>query len=193
MTTQAQLQATRIVDGREVPAVGKWELDPTHTTITFETRHMMIAKVRGAFKSVGGTIEVVEDPFQSTVEVTVDTASVETGVEDRDNHLKSADFFDVGQYPQMIFRSTKVEPVGDAYRMTGDLTIKEITRPVTLDVEFTGGLVDPYGNPRVAFSASFQANREDWGLTWNMPLESGGFLVGKDIKVYIDTEAIKVS
>jgi len=154
---------------------------------------MMISKVRGAFSMAAGTIDVAEDPTQSTVEVTIDVASVESGTEDRDNHLRSPEFFDVENYPQMTFRSTSVETVGDGYRMNGDLTIKDITKPVTLDFEFTGGLIDPYGNPRVAFSASLEADREDWGLTWNMALETGGVMVGKKIKVSIDTEAVKAS
>ena len=193
MTTEAPAAATRTVDGREVPAQGTWNLDPTHAIITFEARHMMISKVRGSFGSASGTINVTDDPLDSQVEVVIDTASVESGTEDRDNHLRSPDFFDVENYPQMTFRSTNVEAAGDGYRMTGDLTIKDVTRPVVLDFEFTGGLIDPYGNPRVAFSASFEANREDWDLTWNMALETGGFLVGKEIKVSIDTEAVKVT
>lgn len=193
MTTEASAAATRTVDGHEVPAQGTWNLDPTHTIITFEARHMMISKVRGSFGSASGTINVTDDPLASKVEVAIDTASVESGTEDRDNHLRSPDFFDVENYPQMTFRSTNVEPAGDGYRMTGDLRIKDVTRPVVLDFEFTGGLIDPYGNPRVAFSASFEANREDWDLTWNMSLETGGFLVGKEIKVSIDAEAVKAS
>ena len=193
MTTETPASATRTADGREVPVPGSWNLDPTHTTTTFEVRHMMISKVRGAFSMAAGTIDVAEDPTQSTVEVTIDVASVESGTEDRDNHLRSPEFFDVENYPQMTFRSTSVETVGDGYRMNGDLTIKDITKPVTLDFEFTGGLIDPYGNPRVAFSASLEADREDWGLTWNMALETGGVMVGKKIKISIDTEAVKAS
>ena len=193
MTTEAPASATRTVDGSEVPVAGTWTLDPTHTTITFEVRHMMISKVRGSFGSESGTITVADDLQDSQVEVAIDIASVESGTEDRDNHLRSPDFFDAEMHPRMTFRSTGVETAGDGYRMTGDLMIKDITRPVVLDFEFTGGLIDPYGNPRVAFSASFEANREDWDLTWNMALETGGFMVGKQIKVSIDTEAVKAS
>jgi polyisoprenoid-binding protein YceI len=182
--------ATRTEAGTEVPSVGSWSLDPTHTSITFEVRHLMISKVRGSFGSASGTIEVAEDPLESTVEIAVDIASVESGTEDRDNHLRSPDFFDAGEYPQMTFRSSKVNRVGGGYVMTGDLTIKDVTKPVTLDFEFLGGLIDPEGSPRAAFSASFEVDREDWGLTWNMTLESGGFLVGKRIKVSIDAEAV---
>jgi len=192
MTTETPLAPTRVVDGREVPAAGTWQLDPTHTTITFEVRHMMIAKVRGVFGDVTGTIEVADDPAQSTVEVTVGAASVETKTPDRDAHLRSADFFDVEHYPTITIRSTGVEATDDGYELHGDLTIKDVTRPVTLDFEFNGGIVDPYGNARIAFSATTEVDREDWGLTWNMPLETGGVLVGKKAKLFIDTEAIKV-
>ena len=182
--------ATRTEAGTEVPSVGSWSIDPTHTSITFEVRHLMISKVRGSFGSASGTIEVAEDPLESTVEIAVDVASVESGTEDRDNHLRSPDFFDAGEHPQMTFRSSRVDRVGDGYAMTGDLTIKDVTKSVTLDFEFLGGLIDPEGSPRAAFSASFEVDREDWGLTWNMTLESGGFLVGKRIKVSIDAEAV---
>jgi polyisoprenoid-binding protein YceI len=182
--------ATRTEAGTEVPSVGSWSIDPTHTSITFEVRHLMISKVRGSFGSASGTIEVAEDPLESTVEIAVDVASVESGTEDRDNHLRSPDFFDAGEHPQMTFRSSRVNRVGDAYVMTGYLTIKDVTKPVTLDFEFLGGLIDPEGSLRAAFSASFEVDREDWGLTWNMTLESGGFLVGKRIKVSIDAEAV---
>lgn len=190
MTAETPVKATRTVDGREVPVVGTWNLDPAHTTITFETRHMMIAKVRGAFGSASGTIQIGEDAADSTIEVVIDTVSVESGTEDRDNHLRSPDFFDVETYPQMTFRGTGVEIHDDAYRLNGELTVKDITRPVTLDFEFTGGIIDPYGNARVAFSATAEVDREDWDLTWNMALETGGVLVGKKSKLFIDTEAV---
>lgn len=189
MTTEAPAAATRIVDGREVPVAGTWNLDPTHTILTFEARHMMISKVRGSFGSATGTIEVADDPTESTVEVTIDAASVESGTEDRDNHLRSPDFFDVENYPEITFRGSGAEVAGDGYRLSAELTVKDVTRPITLDFEYTGGLVDPFGNARVAFSATTEVDREDWGLTWNMALETGGFLVGKKIKLFIDTEA----
>lgn len=190
MTTQELQPVTRTVDGREIPVAGTWSLDPTHTTITYEVRHMMISKVRGSFGSASGTITVADDPTKSQLEVTIDTASIESGTEDRDNHLRSPDFFDVENHPQMTYRSTGVELTDGGYRLNGDLIIKDISRPVTLDFEFTGGIVDPYGNSRVAFSASTEVDREDWGLTWNMPLEAGGVLVGKKIKISIDAEAV---
>jgi polyisoprenoid-binding protein YceI len=193
MTTEAPLAATRTKDGKEVPVVGRWDIDPTHASINFEGRHMMIAKVRGSFTNATGGIEVTEDPANSSVEVTIETASVESGTDDRDNHLRSPDFFDVENYPHMTFRASGLEPNGDAYRLNGELTIKDVTRPVVLDFEFNGGLVDPYGMSRIAFSASTELDREDWGLTWNMALETGGVLVGKKIKIFIDVEAVKAS
>ncbi len=186
------ITATRTQAGVEVPSQGTWELDLTHTTITFEVRHMMISKIRGSIGAANGTILVAEDPLESVVDIAVDVASVETGTADRDNHLRSPDFFNVEAFPLMTFKSTSVELAGDAYTMKGDLTIKDVTKPVTFDFEFTGGLIDPYGNSRAAFTTSFEVDREDWGLTWNMPLETGGVLVGKKISVSIDTEATKV-
>lgn len=193
MTTETPIAVTRTKDGREVPVVGRWDLDPTHASITFEGRHMMISKVRGSFGSAGGTIEVTEDPAEATVEVRIETASIESGFEDRDGHLRSPDFFDVENYPHMTFRGAGLEANGDAYRLNGELTIKDVTKPVVLDFEFSGGVIDPYGSPRIAFSASTELNREDWGLTWNMALEAGGVLVGKKIKIFIDVEAVKAS
>ncbi len=193
MTTEAPTRPTRTVDGREVPAAGTWNLDPTHASITFESRHMMISKVRGSFGSAAGAIEVTEDPTDSTVQVTIDVASVESGTDDRDNHLRSPDFFDVENYPHMTFHGAGLKANGDAYRLSGELTIKDVSRPVTLDFEFTGGVMDPFGSERTAFSASTELDRDDWGLTWNMVLDTGGVLVGKKIKIFIDIEATKVA
>ncbi len=189
MTTETERQVTRTVDGHLAPVAGTWVLDPTHTTLTFEVRHMMIAKVRGAFLQAEGKIVVPEDPRQTEVEVTVDTASVETGVADRDNHLRSADFFDVENYPKMIYRGKGVEITDDGYVLKGELTIRDVTRPVDLPFEFLGGIVDPYGNPRIAVSASTEIDRTDWNLTWNMALETGGVLLGPKVKIFVDTEA----
>lgn len=188
--TDTALTSTRQIAGREVPVAGSWSLDPTHTTITFEARHMMISKVRGTFGTVTGSIEVGEDPMESQVTALIDVSSVETGSEDRNNHLLSPDFFDVESHPNLAFRSTGVEATSNGYSMTGELTVKEVTKPVTVDFEFNGGLIDPFGNARVAFSAEFEVDREDWDLTWNMALETGGVMVGKKIKVTLDTEAV---
>lgn len=185
--------ATRTVNGREVPAQGTWIVDPNHTTVTFEVRHMMISKARGTFGSTNGTIIVADDPLQSNVEVTIDIESVESGARDRDEYLLSHDFLDAENYPEMTFRSTSVETSGDGYRMMGELTIKDITRPIVMEFDFTGGLTDATGNARTGFRASLQTDREDWGLSWNMALEAGGVLVGKKIKVVIDAQAVRAS
>lgn len=189
MTTETRKQVTRTVDGHLAPVAGTWILDPTHTTLTFEARHMMIAKVRGAFTKAEGKIVVPDDPRQTEVEVIVDAASVETGVADRDNHLRSPDFFDVENFPNLIYRGRGVEVADDGYLLKGELTIKDVTRPLDLPFEFAGGIVDPYGNPRIAVSASTEVDRTDWGLTWNMALETGGVIVGPKVKIFVDAEA----
>jgi polyisoprenoid-binding protein YceI len=180
---------TRVVDGKEVPAVGTWAIDPTHTQAEFVARHLMVTKVRGGFADVSGTIEVAEEPEDSKVEVIIDVATVSSGTDDRDAHLRSADFFDVEAYPEMRFVSTSVEPSGSSWKLRGDLTIKDITRPVTLDFEFLGISADPWGNAKAAFSASTEVAREDWNLTWNVPLEGGGVLVSKQVKLEIEVQA----
>jgi polyisoprenoid-binding protein YceI len=187
--TQDTMELTRVIDGKQVPAVGVWTIDPTHTQAEFVARHLMVSKVRGGFADIAGSIVVAEDPKDSTVEVTIQMASVSSGTDDRDAHLKSEDFFDVEQYPTMTFTSTSVEPDGSSWKLTGDLTIKDVTRPVTLDFEFLGISADPWGNAKAAFSATAEVAREDWGLTWNVPLEGGGVLVSKHIKLEIEAQA----
>ena len=182
-------QTTRSIDGRVVPAVGTWAIDPTHTQAEFVARHLMVTKVRGGFSDISGTIVVAEDPSESSVEVTIGTASVSSGTEDRDNHVKSPDFLDVEQFPQMKFVSTSVEPAGSSWKLAGDLTIKDVTKPVTLDFEFLGVSADPWGNQKAAFSATTEIEREDWNLTWNVPLDGGGVLVSKSVKLEIDAQA----
>jgi len=171
-----------------------WTFDPAHSEAAFSTRHMMIATVRGHFKKVSGTINFdPSNPAAATVEAHIDASSIETGVADRDNHLRSADFLDVGTYPTIIFKSTKVEPKGDnAAHIHGDLTIRGKTLPVVLDAELIGVVNGMDGKPRAGFSGSITINREDWGLTWNVAIEAGGVLVGKDIKITLDLEAIPV-
>jgi polyisoprenoid-binding protein YceI len=149
----------------------------------------MVSKVRGGFSDIAGTIIVGEDPAESSVEVTIPVATVSTGTEDRDTHLKSEDFFDVEQFPAISFSSTSVEPSGSSWKLSGDLTIRNVTRPVTLDFEFLGISTDPWGNAKAAFSASTEVEREEWGLTWNVPLEGGGVLVSKTIKLEIEAQA----
>lgn len=182
---------TRIVDGHEVPAPGVWMIDPAHSDIEFVVRHMMISKVRGRFRQFDGTIVIGERPDESRVEAFIDAASIDTGDETRDQHLRSADFLDVEHHPTVRFTSTSIRPDGDEqWKVTGELTICDVTNTVVLDVEHTGAMIDPWGNLRCGFAASTKIDREDFGITWNQALEAGGFLVGKELAVDIDVEAV---
>jgi polyisoprenoid-binding protein YceI len=166
---------------------GIWVIDPAHTEVGFVARHLMVTKVRGQFKDVEGTVTVADEPSDSTANVTVKLASVQTGSADRDAHLRSADFFDVENNPEMTFVSTGF--TGDT--LTGDLTIKGVTKPVTFDVDFNGVATDPWGNTKAGFEASAEINRKDWGLEWNVALEGGGVLVSEKIKIHIDVQLLK--
>ncbi len=172
-----------------------WNFDPAHTTIGFSARHMMVTTVRGHFAPPTG--KLVFDPANpktASVEAVIDTTSINTSVTDRDNHLKSPDFLDVANYPTITFKSTKIEVTGDGEgKITGDLTIHGVTRPVTLNVEFLGQVNSPFGDKRAGFTASTKINREDFGLTWNVAMEAGGVLVGKDIKIEVEVEAVLVT
>jgi len=173
----------------------EWSFDPTHSNADFSVRHMMISTVRGGFKEVSGKLNFdAKNPGASYVEASIKTASVWTGINDRDNHLRSADFFDVANYPEMTFKSTSVEVVNPTHaKVTGDLTIRDVTRSVVLDVEFIGEQKNPFsGKSSAGFSATTSINREDFGLTWNVALEAGGWLVGKEIKISLDVEAVAV-
>jgi polyisoprenoid-binding protein YceI len=168
-----------------------WQIDPAHTLVEFSVRHMMIATVKGRFGTVAGTIRLDdEDPARSAVDVTIDAASVDTRNEQRDAHLRSADFFDVANHPTLTFRSRRVERTReDHYRVTGDLTIRGTTRSVVLDVIEQGRITDPWGATRAAFSARATVNREDFGLTWNQALEAGGVLVSRDVVIDLEVQA----
>jgi polyisoprenoid-binding protein YceI len=170
---------------------GTWTVDPSHSTIGFVARHLMVSKVRGHFATFSGTVTVASDPFDSKVEATVDIASVTTGDETRDGHLKSADFFDLETYPNMTLVSTGIEKDGGAYVLHSDLTINGITKPVDFELEFNGVGADPWGGTRAGFSAEADVNRKDWGLEWNVALEAGGVLVGDKVKIQLEIEAIK--
>ncbi len=172
-----------------------YRLDPTHSSIGFSVRHMMIAKVRGHFGEyeVRATLDPA-DLTRSKVEADIHVASIDSGVADRDAHLRSADFFDADGYPIMRFASTAIERAGEGrYRLTGDLTIKDVTRSITLDVEATGPATDPWGNTRLGFTLSGQLDREAFGLTWNQALETGGVLVGKTVKLEADLQVVEVA
>ncbi len=183
--------ATRNLDGVELPASGEWAIDPGHAEVAFIGRHLMFTKVRGRFTGVTGSVVVADDPRASSVEVTVDMTSVSSGDQARDDHLRSADFFDVAHHPTARFTTRSVEWDGTHGTVAGDLTIKGVTRPVVLDVEFVGSAHDPWDADRAVFSASGTVDREDWGLTWNMALEAGGVLVGKEIRIEIEVETVR--
>jgi len=182
----------RTIQGIEIPEPGDWQLDPAHTSVVFTARHLMVSKVRGQFHGVSGNIHISEDPIGSWVEVEVDPASVESGDPKRDEHLRSPDFLDVERYPEITFRSTRLE--GDSpggFRLEGHLTVHGVTRLVTLDVEYHGWTTDPWGGRRAGFSATTEVDREDFGLTWHVALETGGVLVGKKARLDFESEAVK--
>jgi polyisoprenoid-binding protein YceI len=175
-------------------ALSTWKLDPTHSAAEFKIKHMMISHVKGKFTGLAGTLNLHEsDHSFSSVEASVDVASIHTGDPQRDGHLKGAEFFDVEKYPRMSFKSTRVAPrSGGGYDATGELTIHGATKTVTFDVEdISGPAKDPWGNMRVGLSASTRINRKDYGLSWNAALEAGGFLVGDEVTLTLDVQFIK--
>src|SRR5438876_5142682 len=194
----SQEMAQTAVQGREyqgvsIPPVGTYELDPTHSVVGFVARHML-SKVRGQFTEFTGTIEVGDSPQDSHLDVEVKTGSITTHTEKRDQHLMSGDFLEIEKHPALTFRSTAVRPTGGtSFELDGDLTIKDITRPVILSGEFLGWGQDMEGKPMLAASAKTTIDREDWGMTWNMAVEAGGFLVGKKVDLEIEVEAHRVS
>ncbi len=174
-------------------AKSKWAVDTAHSSIDFTIRHMMIAKVKGTFHTFEAEIEAdPEDLTTADVQFTVDVSSIDTRNSDRDAHLRSADFFDAEQHPKITFRSTRIVKTGDGeYDVTGDLTIRGVTRPETFSVTFEGSGKDPWGNEKVGFSAEGTIKRSDYGLTWNAALETGGVLIGDEVKVFLEIEASK--
>ncbi len=171
---------------------GDYTIDPTHSRLGFSARHAMVTTVRGQFTDFAGTAHIdTANPAASKVELTIQTASIDTGVADRDGHLRSGDFFDVEANPTITFVSTKVERDGDDWTITGDLTMKGVAKPVTIEFESTGSARDPFGNLRVGFEGATSINRKDWGLTWNAALETGGVLVSEKIKLEFDVSAIQ--
>jgi polyisoprenoid-binding protein YceI len=173
---------------------GEYTLDPAHTRLGFSTRHAMVTTVRGSFKEFTGDAVVdTANPSASKVTVNIKAASIDTGVADRDAHLRSADFFDAETYPEITFVSTDVQRDGEDWVLTGDLTIKDVTKPITITFEPTGSARDPFGNIRIGFEGQATLNRKDWGLTWNAALETGGWLVSDKIKLDLDISAIAKS
>lgn len=174
----------------------RWQLDPAHTTVELSVKHMMFTTVRGRFRAVSGVIELnEEDPDASHVRVEIDAASIDTGADARDTHLRSADFLDVERHPKLVFESKRVSGAafqeGRRFDVVGDLTIRGVATEVTLEAAYQGAGKDPWGGERAGFSASTELDRRDWGLGWNQALETGGILVGNTVKVEIDVQAVK--
>jgi polyisoprenoid-binding protein YceI len=182
-----------------VPAVAPstggstWKIDSAHSNAEFAVKHMMISTVRGRFRTLEGTIHLNEaEPARSSLEAVIEAASVDTAEPKRDDHLRSADFFEVEKYPRLTFRSTRVEQVkGDRWQITGDLTIRDVTKEVVLDTEYEGQIKDAYGLQRAAFSAQTELNRKDFGLNWNALIEAGGVAVGDKIRVTLNIAAVR--
>ena len=171
----------------------QWKLDATHTSVEFSAKHLMITTVKGRIADVEGTIEIDEkNPKNSSVEAVLKAASIDSRTTQRDDHLRSGDFLNVEKFPEIRFRSTKIEGGREEFKLTGDLTIRDVTKPITLDVTFEGETKDPWGGERAGFSAKGKIDRRDFGLTWNQVLEAGGVAVGNEIKINVEVEAIKV-
>jgi polyisoprenoid-binding protein YceI len=187
MTNSSFDPATTVIED----IAGDYTLDASHSRLGFSARHAMVTTVRGSFTEFAGTAHVdTADPAKSKVELTIKAASIDTGVEDRNAHLRGADFFEVESHPEITFTSTQVERDGDDWTITGDLTIKGNTLPITVEFESTGSARDPFGNLRIGFEGHTTLSRKDWGLTWNAALETGGFLVSDKIKLEFDISAI---
>jgi polyisoprenoid-binding protein YceI len=190
--TQKQPVTARVVNGVEYPATGNYVLDTAHTSIGFTVRHMAVSKVRGTFTRFEGSFDIAEDAADSSVHVTIDPNSVDTRDENRDNHLRSDDFFDVANHPQWSFDSTSVRETGPGeLEVAGDLTIRGVTRPVTLALTVEGVVTDPFGNHRVGFSARTSINRDDFGVSFGAVMESGGLIVSKKVDIEIEAEATR--
>jgi polyisoprenoid-binding protein YceI len=191
----SQTETAGLTQVVSLPPAGTWAFDPNHTSVEFVARHML-SKVRGRFNAYEGAIVIAERPEDSSVVVEIDAASIETKSDIRDNHLRSPDFLDVERFPRLTFRSTEVRPTGrSAFRLVGDLTIRDVTRPVVLDAEFLGWGPGPQPDSptKAFFSASTEIDREAWGLTWNVAVETGGWLVGRKVRIEIETELHLVS
>jgi polyisoprenoid-binding protein YceI len=191
MTDTTTSAPVRTIDGLDLPVRGRWELDASHTTIGFVAKHLMVAKVRGGFKQFTGGVTVAERIEDSTADARIDASSVDTGDEGRDEHLRTNDFFGVEDTPEITFASTGITAKGKGrWDVAGDLTIRGITRPVVLEAVYEGLFTDPWGTPHAVVSASTTVNREDFGLTWNQALETGGVLVGKQVRLEIEAQLV---
>ncbi|MGW4160839.1 YceI family protein [Streptomyces sp. NPDC004788] len=192
-TESAAAVATLPVDPALAALTGDYTIDPAHSSIGFTVRHAMVTNVRGTFAEHEGSLKLNgAEPAASSAAIDVKIASIDTGIADRDGHLRSGDFFDADAFPLMSFRSTEAAHLGgDKYRIKGDLTIKDVTKPLAIDLEFNGTATDVYGNERVGFEGSAEILRSDWGLTWNAALETGGVMVSDKVKLNFDISAIK--
>jgi polyisoprenoid-binding protein YceI len=195
-TTHKIERKTMTATAQAAPTTGartQWKLDATHTSVEFSAKHLMITTVKGRIADVEGTIEIDEkNPKNSSVEAVLKAASIDSRTTQRDDHLRSGDFLNVEKFPEIRFRSTKIEGGREEFKLTGDLTIRDVTKPITLDVTFEGETKDPWGGERAGFSAKGKFDRRDFGLTWNQVLEAGGVAVGNEIKINVEVEAIKV-
>ncbi|MFD0883708.1 YceI family protein [Streptosporangium algeriense] len=181
---------TRTWENLQLPVAGTFNLDAAHTRIGFMVKHMMVSKVRGHFDQFAGSVTVAENPLESSAELTIKAESISTGVADRDGHLRGDDFLATEKFPEITFRSTRVVGhSGDEFTVVGDLTIRDVTKPVELTVEYGGAGTNPWGQSVWGFSITTEIDREEFGLTWNQTLETGGVLVGKKIKIEIEGEA----
>ena len=181
---------TNLIDTHPDYQVGTWTLDPAHSEVSFTVKHMKISKVRGKFEKFETTIVTAEDPKDSTIEAVIDVASVNTGQEARDNHLRTSDFFLVEEHPQLIFRSSSIDVDGDDFTVDGNLTLRGVTQPVTLKGEFGGTVTDGYGRVKAGATASTKINRHDFGVSWNAALEAGGFTLGDDVTINLDLQVV---
>jgi polyisoprenoid-binding protein YceI len=171
-----------------LPGPGTWVFDPSHSSVEFIARHLMVSKVRGGFGAFSGTVEVADPVTESTVEVTIDAASFTSGDENRDAHVRGEDFLDVERFPNLVFKGSSPRQSGSGWVLPGELTIRDVTRPVELAVEALGVLADPWGNEKAVFSATTEIDREEFGVTWNAALETGGVLVGPKVRIEIDVQ-----
>ena len=170
---------------------GTWNVDTSHSSVGFSVRHLMVSKVRGRFGAFSGVVTISPSPLESSLEANIDLGSIDTSDVARDEHLRGADFFDVEHFPTMTLKSTKIVEKDGDYELTGDLTIKGVTRPVTFELEFEGIGQDPWGATKAGFSAETEINRKEWGLEWNVALEAGGVLVGEKVKIQLDVQLVK--
>jgi polyisoprenoid-binding protein YceI len=192
MTDTINPASTRAVNGLTLPSTGTFVLDKSHTEVGFIARHLMVSKVRGRFTDFEGTIVVADDPSESSVEVIIQAASINTNDENRDKHVRTNDFLSTDEFPALTFRSTKVElSSGGDWKVNGDLTVRGVTRPIVLDVQFEGVIQDPWGNQRLGFTASGEIDRNDFGVSFNAALETGGFVVSPKVKLEIEAEAVR--